>query len=110
MDACLSLLNADSRDDLLILFVPGPRIKSDSGDGSEQSRSQRAEELANTLTRQLSWERWVRQIICKLHATLDRDTLLQTVVDGFGRALGASRCLIVRTDGPFICNGDARVC
>jgi len=57
------------------------------------------EELVNHLSKQLSWERWVRQIICKLHATLDRDLLLQSVVDGFGRSLGASRCLIVRTDG-----------
>ena len=101
MDASVSLLNQDGRDDVLVLLTPSARLKSDSGaEGTEQARLQRAEELANTLTRQLSWERWVRQIICKLHATLDRDTLLQTVVDGFGRALGASRCLIVRTDGP----------
>jgi GAF domain-containing protein/DNA-binding CsgD family transcriptional regulator len=100
MDACLSLLNQDGRDDALILFTPSAQLLTDGGQATEQARLQRAEELANTLTRQLSWERWVRQIICKLHATLDRDTLLQTVVDGFGRALGASRCLIVRTDGP----------
>ena len=56
-------------------------------------------ELVTSLSKQLSWERWVRQIICKLHATLDRDLLLQSVADGFGRSLGASRCLIVRTDG-----------
>jgi DNA-binding CsgD family transcriptional regulator len=57
------------------------------------------DELVNSLSKQLSWERWVRQIICKLHATLDRDLMLQSVADGFGRSLSASRCLIVRTDG-----------
>ncbi|HEY9772267.1 MAG TPA: GAF domain-containing protein [Planktothrix sp.] len=99
MDACMSLLTHESRDDVLVMFVPVSKSKSETGDAGGD-RAQRAEELANSLTRQLSWERWARQIICKLHATLDRDTLLQTVVDGFGRALGASRCLIVRTDGP----------
>lgn len=100
MDACISVLESDKRDDLLLLLMPIAKKKADPSDSSDAGKVQRAEELANTLTRQLSWERWVRQIICKLHATLDRDTLLQTVVDGFGRALGASRCLIVRTDGP----------
>lgn len=65
----------------------------------DPERSARAEELATNLSKQLSWERWTRQIVCKLHSTLDRDTLLQAVVDEFGRALSASRCLIVRTDG-----------
>jgi DNA-binding CsgD family transcriptional regulator len=56
-------------------------------------------ELISNLSKQLSWERWVRQIICKMHASLDRDLVLQSVVDGFGRSLAASRCLIVKTDG-----------
>jgi DNA-binding CsgD family transcriptional regulator len=72
---------------------------NDAKEATDALRLLRAEEMTNTLSKQLSWERWVRQIICKLHASLDRDTLLQTVVDGFGRALGASRCLIVRTEG-----------
>jgi DNA-binding CsgD family transcriptional regulator/transcriptional regulator with GAF, ATPase, and Fis domain len=63
------------------------------------ARPTQPDELVNSLSKQLSWERWVRQIICKLHATLDRDLLLQSVADGFGRSLSASRCLIVRTDG-----------
>jgi DNA-binding CsgD family transcriptional regulator len=100
MDACISLLTDDGHDDLFMLLTPATRAKADDTERGEGKGSARAEELANTLTRQLSWERWVRQIICKLHATLDRDTLLQCVVDGFGRALTASRCLIVRTDGP----------
>ncbi len=100
MDACLSRLGTAGRDDLLVIFMPAAAGRSETAESADVAKLQRAEELASALNRQLSWERWVRQIICKLHATLDRDTLLQTVVDGFGRALGASRCLIVRTDGP----------
>lgn len=96
MDACLSLLSQSDKSDVLVMLIPPPARTEEKG----SAKSSQAEELANNLSRQLSWERWVRQIICKLHATLDRDTVLQTVVDGFGRALGASRCLIVRTDGP----------
>ncbi len=99
-DVCISSLSKDGEaGDALIMFVPPGSKRSANSDEVEASKRS-TEELANNLSRQLSWERWVRQIICKLHATLDRDTILQTVVDGFGRALGASRCLIVRTEGP----------
>jgi GAF domain-containing protein len=74
------------------------KAASSAADATDATPKQ-ADELVNSLSKQLSWERWVRQIICKLHATLDRDLLLQSVADGFGRSLGASRCLIVRTDG-----------
>lgn len=102
-DVCISSLSKSGEGgDALLMFVPpGTKHNALPPSSAEAEASKRsAEELANSLSRQLSWERWVRQIICKLHATLDRDTVLQTVVDGFGRALGASRCLIVRTDGP----------
>lgn len=100
MDVCLSLLH-DEQGSFLVLLTSGARAQpGEVSESAMSARLQRAEELTNNLSRQISWERWVRQIICKLHATLDRDTLLQTVVDGFGRALGASRCLVVRTDGP----------
>src|SRR5262249_40772738 len=85
MDGCLSLLNDD---DILLMLqnvAPGSAKRTVT---QSDNPAQRAEELANNLTKQLSWERWVRQLICKVHATLDRDTLLQTVVDGFGRSLG----------------------
>ena len=98
MDASVFAVHQDGGNDRLLLLMPVRDPSTGEGD-DDHGRALRAEELSNTLTRQLSWERWVRQIVCKLHATLDRDTLLQTVVDGFGRALGASRCLIVRTDG-----------
>lgn len=100
VDVCISSLakGGETADALLMFVPPGTKQSANSAEAEASKRS--TEELANNLSRQLSWERWVRQIICKLHATLDRDTLLQTVVDGFGRALAASRCLIVRTDGP----------
>lgn len=94
MDACLSFVSAGEI--LLLLHSVAERQKT--GEHGRAAETQHSDELASNFSRQLSWERWVRQIICKLHSTLDRDTLLQTVVDGFGRALGASRCLIVRTD------------
>ncbi|HEY9712030.1 MAG TPA: LuxR C-terminal-related transcriptional regulator, partial [Chroococcales cyanobacterium] len=119
LDAFLSLLAKNARDEVSVILYPTPSERqqerktkatstatsashdksSPAGDPGSQSSDELAAELAN-ISRELTWERWVRQIICKLHASLDRDTLLQTVVDGFGRALGASRCLIVRTDGP----------
>jgi DNA-binding CsgD family transcriptional regulator len=100
MDVSLSLSRSgEPKEAVLIFRLAKPNSEGLGADAIDAVRLQRAEEMNNTLSKQLSWERWVRQIICKLHATLDRDTLLQTVVDGFGRALGASRCLIVRTDG-----------
>jgi DNA-binding CsgD family transcriptional regulator len=55
---------------------------------------------AQRLAKQLSWERWARQMIAKLHSTLDRDVLLQTVVDGLGKWLHASRCFVIRAGNP----------
>jgi len=51
-----------------------------------------------TLSRQLTWERWMRQIVCRVHSSLDRDSIMQSVVDSLGRALGVSRCMVVRTE------------
>lgn len=55
--------------------------------------------IVQTLSKQLSFERWARQTILRMHGTLDKDALLQQVADALGRGLNASRCLIVRTDG-----------
>ena len=90
--ADLIALKCDDAQDLAVLQKPETKAAS-------KDSAKTADETVGNLSKQLSWERWVRQIICKLHATLDRDLLLQSVVDGFGRSLGASRCLIVRTDG-----------
>ena len=60
---------------------------------------QASDEVVQTLSKQLSFERWARQTIMRMHATLDKDALLQQVADALGRGLNASRCLIVRTNG-----------
>ncbi len=52
------------------------------------------------VTKRLAFERWLRQTVCKLHSSLDRDYLLQTLADSLGRIFKATRCLVIRTDGP----------
>ncbi len=52
---------------------------------------------ASEMSRRLTSELWLRQAICKLHLSLDRDCILQTLVDSLGRGLRPSRCLVVRT-------------
>jgi len=52
------------------------------------------------LSRRLNFERWLRQTICKLHSSLDRDHVLQTLADSLGRAFRTTRCLVIRTDVP----------
>jgi len=67
-----------------------------AGDGGEDGD----EEALLELSRRLNFERWLRQTICKLHSSLDRDHVLQTLADSLGRAFRATRCLVIRTDGP----------
>jgi len=102
---CLSMHYCDEAlvfaDDVVELGMLSTEVIAVAADRTlclDESRAQNSEETVNKLSKQISWERWARQIVCKLHATLDRDVLLQTAVDSFGRALGASRCLIVRDD------------
>jgi DNA-binding CsgD family transcriptional regulator len=64
---------------------------------SQQAR--RNDDIVQTLSRRLNLERWARKLIGKMHSSMDRDVLLQQVVDGLGTGLKASRCIIVRTDG-----------
>lgn len=63
----------------------------------DQSAKQ-GEDNQAALSRQLTWERWMRQIVCRVHASLDRDSIMQSVVDSLGRALSVSRCMVVRTE------------
>lgn len=56
--------------------------------------------LVQVLSKRLTIERWARQTITKMHSTLDRDAVLQLVVDSLGKGLSASKCVIVRTDQP----------
>jgi GAF domain-containing protein len=60
----------------------------------------KGDDLVSSLSRQLNWERVTRQITSKLHSSLDRDTILQAAADSVGRAMKATACLIIRTDGP----------
>lgn len=50
----------------------------------------------DTLSRQLTWERLARQIITRLHASLDRDVVLQALVDSIARSLNCQRCLVIK--------------
>lgn len=57
------------------------------------------EQMISAISRQLAWERTARQIICRLHATVDKDAVLQAAVDCLGQVLSVSHCLIVKSDG-----------
>lgn len=104
LDGALSTVTADEGGELILALYPS----AGNGSGAPQAvpavtegqASARVEELAGSLSRQLTWERMARQIVSKLHSTLDRDSVLQTAADAVGRALRASACLIVRTDSP----------
>lgn len=65
----------------------------------EAGKSAAADDL-DDVSRRLGFERWLRQTVCKLHSSLDRDHLLQTLADSLGRVFRATRCLVIRTDGP----------
>lgn len=49
------------------------------------------------LSRRLAMEQFMRQTITKMHATLDRDFLLQSLVDSLGRAFRPTRCLVLKS-------------
>jgi|AGTN01.2.fsa_nt_gi Response regulator containing a CheY-like receiver domain and an HTH DNA-binding domain len=53
----------------------------------------------DTLSGQLTWERLARQIITRLHGSLDRDVVLQALVDSIARSLNCQRCLVIKA-GP----------
>ncbi|MBK9769313.1 MAG: GAF domain-containing protein [Candidatus Obscuribacter sp.] len=58
---------------------------------------------------QLGLERWMRQTICRLFASLDRDYMLQGLVDSLGRAFRPSRCLVVRQIGTALTGVQSQV-
>jgi GAF domain-containing protein len=83
----------------------GAHSQDSSGKGTAGGAARRGQALAEDesaaeLSRRLSFERWLRQTICKLHSSLDRDHVLQTLADSLGRAFRTTRCLVIRTDGP----------
>lgn len=82
----------------VILHTQGQvsRIAKSSQKEAEDISSKDGDQAA--ASRQLTWERWMRQIVCRVHSSLDRDSIMQSVVDSIGRALGVSRCMVVRTE------------
>lgn len=56
------------------------------------------EDNVEVLSRQLAVERSVRYVVSKLHASLDRNNILQSAVDSIGHLLKANACMAVRTD------------
>jgi DNA-binding CsgD family transcriptional regulator len=105
LDGALSTVNSDEESsELLLALYPASSTNGNGGAPTtapaEAPSGARVEELVSSLSRQLTWERLTRQIVSKLHSTLDRDSVLQSAADSIGRALRASACLIVRTDSP----------
>lgn len=49
----------------------------------------------DALNKQLNFERLVRQIMAKIYGSLDKDAILQGLVDNIGRALKCQRCLVI---------------
>jgi GAF domain-containing protein len=103
LDAALSILENDDHQQILISFCPAEKSSAGtvvSAPSTQEAPTGKVEELMSSLSRQLNWERLTRQIVSKMHSSLDRDTVLQMAADSLGRALRASACLIVRTDSP----------
>lgn len=53
---------------------------------------------AEAALKQLYWDRLMRQVVTRLHSSLDLNIVLQLLVDNLGQCLNASRCLFVKTD------------
>ncbi|MBK9145860.1 MAG: GAF domain-containing protein [Candidatus Melainabacteria bacterium] len=53
---------------------------------------------SDSLGRQLVFERLIRQVISRLHSSLDMNSVLQLLVDNVGQCLSVSRCLAVRSE------------
>lgn len=103
VDAALSMLPSDGGNEIVLALYPSSQNGSGNyatAQGGDAAAGARVDELVGSLSRQLTWERLTRQIVSKLHSTLDRDSVLQAAADSIGRALRASACLIVRTDSP----------
>jgi GAF domain-containing protein/DNA-binding CsgD family transcriptional regulator len=81
-----------------VIVYQQKQIASASKAAGAQEEFVQAEAGQASLSKQLTWERWMRQIVCRVHSSLDRDSIMQSVVDSLGRALSVSRCMIVRTE------------
>ncbi|MFA6212477.1 MAG: LuxR C-terminal-related transcriptional regulator [Candidatus Obscuribacterales bacterium] len=104
--AALVSLTGDGDSLVRLQFIPrdflasgDAKEKSSAGKPNERTDSSASDDL-DEATKRMGVERWLRQTVCKLHSSLDRDHLLQTLADSLGRIFRATRCLVIRTDGP----------
>ena len=99
--AALVSLAGEGESLVRLQFIPRDFLAS--GDGAKAISAKGSELVADDFdeaTKRMAFERWLRQTVCKLHSSLDRDHLLQTLADSLGRIFKATRCLVIRTDGP----------
>jgi DNA-binding CsgD family transcriptional regulator len=81
-----------------ILACPGlaPEAKGVFGNlDTAPTAVESSQATIEALNKQLHFERLVRQIMTRIYSSLDKDTILQGVVDGLGRALKCQRCLVI---------------
>lgn len=99
VDSCLTSMSGDLERNVVVILVPRSPGLHAGGEEPDAANS-KVEELVAKLSKQLYWERIAHHITTAVSSTLDRDAILQLAVDSLGRALGVSRGLIVRTEGP----------
>ena len=57
---------------------------------------------AEAAVKQLYWDRLIRQVVTRLHSSLDLNIVLQLLVDNLGQCLNASRCLFIKSESTSI--------
>lgn len=86
---------------ICILFFPHPEgvaelvntvdgLELNSAGGDIQTGA-----AVDALNKQLQFERMVRQVMSKVYSSLDKDAILQALVDNLGRGLKCQRCLVI---------------
>ncbi len=79
---------------IFVLFELAPSGQRDSAE-SQQGMPDETYRV-KVLSKQLTVERQSRQMISKIYSFLDSDSVLQTLVDGLGMALGCQRCIVAK--------------
>jgi DNA-binding CsgD family transcriptional regulator len=88
----------ETGDQICILFFPqagGTGEVSKGLSGWNLAHNDGGTNSVEALNRQLHFERMVRQIMTKVYNSLDKDAILQALVDNLGRALKCQRCLVI---------------
>jgi len=97
--AALVSLTGQSESLVCLQFIPRDFLNNADNELVGKPSAEESDAM-DGVTKRLAFERWMRQTVCKLHSSLDRDYLLQTLADSLGRIFKATRCLVIRTDGP----------